>query len=100
MFNSLNPIQEASLPSAPRGANLPPQLSNAMKLPKPYRAQPFASEPTLHTLLLPRLPEEVRRFLKATYAARGGAEHMTLREWREVEQELTRRLEYEHNECQ
>ena len=51
-----------------------------------------SSESTLHLPVLPRLPEEVRRLLNATYAAHGGAEHMSLHVWRDIEQELERGL--------
>ena len=46
----------------------------------------------LHNPVLPPLPEKVRRLVNAAYEAHGGAEHMNLDEWREVEQELQQRL--------
>jgi hypothetical protein len=49
----------------------------------------------LHTPVLTGLPERLRRWLNATYASHGGAEHMTLEDWRGVEQELKRRLQNE-----
>ena len=55
---------------------------------------------TLHTPVLPRLPEKILRVMAASYTAHGGAEHMTLDEWRYVEQELKQRLEHEHHEQQ
>ncbi len=47
---------------------------------------------TLHTPVLPRLPGKVLRLLNATYAAHGGAQYMSLDVWRDIEQELKRRL--------
>ena len=40
--------------------------------------------------------QRICRLVDAAYAAHGGAEHMSLNEWREVEQELVQRLETEH----
>ncbi len=51
---------------------------------------------TLHTPVLPQLPARIRRLVNATCAAHGGAERMTLDEWRDLEQELKRKLENEH----
>jgi hypothetical protein len=54
----------------------------------------------LHTPALPSLPEGIRQLVTVAYAARGGAERMSLAEWRDVEQELNRRFENEHQERQ
>jgi hypothetical protein len=57
----------------------------------------------IHTLLaavVPQLPYRLRRLLSAAYAAHGGAENMKLKDWRDLELELNRRLENEHQECQ
>ena len=51
-----------------------------------------AGASTLHIPVLPKLPEKLRRLLNATYAAHGGAEHMSLHVWRDIEQELERGL--------
>ena len=50
--------------------------------------------------VLPPLPERIRRLVNATYAAHGGAEHMSLDAWRDVEQELKQGLENEQQEPQ
>jgi hypothetical protein len=49
----------------------------------------------LHTPVLPQLPERLRRFVNAASVAHGGAESMTLSDWRDLELELKRRLENE-----
>ena len=46
----------------------------------------------LSTAVLPPFLQRIRRLLNTTYAAYGGAEHMTLDEWRDVELEINRRL--------
>jgi hypothetical protein len=48
----------------------------------------------LHTPVLPQLPERLRRLLEAKYAAHGGAEYMTLGDWRDLELELKRSVTY------
>ena len=62
------------------------------------------SQPTnalsLHTPVLPRFPEKIRRLVDAAYAAHGGAHQMTLDEWRGVEEELKRKLVNEYYEQQ
>ena len=76
--------------------------------PKGYQSPPVAScqvmpieqeHPSgllpLHTSSSPQLPEPVHRLLNAAYAAYGGAEHMTLDQWRDLEQQLKARLEHE-----
>lgn len=50
---------------------------------------------TLHTPVLPALPEDLRQLLTAAYGAHGGAERMSLAAWRNLEQELEGRLEHE-----
>ena len=53
---------------------------------------------TLRAPASPRLPRKIRQRVIAVYAARGGAEHMSLDEWRDVEDQLERKLENEHQE--
>ena len=60
--------------------------------------QQSISASTLHTPVLPGLPDSIRRIINATYAAHGGAEHMTLDEWRDLEQQLKRRLQNEQHD--
>ena len=67
------------------GINKHQQATNALKL---------------HAPVLPRLPERLRRLVSAAYAAYGGAESMTLNDWRDLELELDRRLENEHKKHQ
>ena len=55
---------------------------------------------TLHPPVLPRLPERIRRLVNAAYAAYGAAENMTLDKWRDVEEELKRKLANEYHEHQ
>jgi hypothetical protein len=64
-----------------------------MKNPRMNRHQQSLHRCTVHNPVLPALPEKVRRLLNATYAAHGGAERMSLDEWRAIEQELKRKLE-------
>jgi hypothetical protein len=45
------------------------------------------------TAALPPLPERIRQLVDAAYAAYGGAEHMSLDQWRALEEELVRKLE-------
>jgi hypothetical protein len=54
----------------------------------------------LHAPVLPQLPERLRRLVNAAYAAYGGAENMTLNDWRDLEMELKRKLENEHQKYQ
>ena len=61
-----------------------------------YRAQLIGAG-TLRTSVLPQLPESIGRLIKATYAAHGGAEHMTLDDWRDLEQQLRCRFQSEHH---
>ena len=55
---------------------------------------------TLNAPVLQQLPERLRRLVYAAYAAHGGAAHMRLNDWRDLELELTRRLENEYHEHQ
>lgn len=55
---------------------------------------------TLHAPVSPQLPERLRGLVNAAYAAHGGAEHMKLNDWRDLELELKRRLENEDQKCQ
>ena len=58
-----------------------PQPTNALTRPAP---------------VLPQLPERLRGWVNAAYAAHGGAENLSLNDWRDLELELERRLENEH----
>ncbi len=51
---------------------------------------------TLRAPVLSHLPESLRGLVKAAYASYGGAENMKLNDWRDLELELERRLEHEH----
>ena len=50
--------------------------------------------------MLPRIPERIHRLVNAAYATHGGADHMTLDEWHDVEEELKRKLVNEYHEHQ
>lgn len=50
----------------------------------------------MRNVVLPRPSERIRRLVNAAYAAHGGAQHMSLDQWRAAERELVRMLE---NEC-
>ena len=50
---------------------------------------------TLHTLLLPRISNHVLMCVNEACAALGGAGHMTLADWRDAEEQLKRKLDYE-----
>jgi len=69
--------------------------AGAMKKPSINKHQQSTRALTLHTPVLPQLPERIRGLANATYSVHGGVEHMSLDDWREVEQELRRRLENE-----
>ena len=64
------------------------------------RPHQSTSAPTLHTPVLPQLPERIRMLVNATYSVHGGVEHMSLDAWRDAEQELKRKLEDEYQESQ
>ena len=66
---------------------------NQMKKPAINRDQQARSFGTLHTPVLPGLPERIRRLVNAACAARGGMGRMSLNEWRDLEQQLKRRLQ-------
>ena len=51
---------------------------------------------TLHAQVLRQLPERLFGLVNARYAAHGGAQNMKLDDWRDLELELKRRLENEH----
>ena len=40
-----------------------------------------------HIPVLPQLPKKIRQLIEVTYATHGGAERMTLDEWRDLEQQ-------------
>ncbi len=71
-----------------------------MKKPRNDKHQQPTGALTLHTPVLPPLPERIRRLVSVAYATHGGAEQMTLDAWRDVEQEIKRRLENEQQEPQ
>jgi len=48
-----------------------------------------------HTPVLPNVPDGFRRLVDAAYASHGGAANMNLKDWRDLELELKRRLENE-----
>ena len=75
-----------------------PQLyrSSAKKRPILNKAQQSIHVLTPHTPVLPRLPNRIRRLVNAAYAALGGAEQMSLDQWRAVERQLVRKLENEY----
>jgi len=78
--------------------NLLFRCSTPVKRPTMNRHQKPADTATLHTPVLPPLPEKLLRLLKATYAAHGGAQYMSLDAWRDMERELKQRLENELQE--
>jgi len=55
----------------------------------------FQEAGTLNNLLLPGIPNEVLMFVNRTCAALGGANHMTLAEWRDAEEQLVRKIQDE-----
>lgn len=50
------------------------------------------------TPVLPQLPQKLRGLVEAAYAAYGGAENMTLNDWRDLDLEFNRRLENEYQQ--
>ncbi len=50
----------------------------------------------LHTAVLPQSAERLRRWLNTAYAAHGGAESMTLDDWRDLELEFESGLQNEN----
>lgn len=71
-----------------------------LELMKQSTHQQLLGAVTLHTPVLPRLPEKILRLMNAAYAAHGGAERMRLGEWHDVEEELKSKLENEYHEQQ
>jgi len=71
-----------------------------MRKPTMNKHQQSTSALTLHSPVLPPLPEQIRRLVNVTYSVHGGVEHMSLGDWRDVEQELKRRLENERQKYQ
>ena len=65
-----------------------------MKKPAFDKRQRATRADTHHTPAL-SLPEQLRLLVHAACAAFGGMGHMTLDEWRDVEQQLKRRLQNE-----
>ena len=70
-------------------------MSAATKNPKMKQNQQPIRARTLRTPVLPALPERIRQLLNAAYAAYGPAERMSLDQWRDVEQEIKRRINNE-----
>jgi hypothetical protein len=64
-----------------------------MKNPAINKHRPGRSAGTLHTPVLPELPEQIRLLVQAVCAAHGGMGRMSLDEWRDLEQQLKRRLQ-------
>ncbi len=85
-----------------RALNAPGALAPKQNPERPDMITPQQSTSalTLHTPVLPRLPDRILRMVAAIYAAHGGAECMTLGEWHDVEEELNSRLESEYYEQQ
>jgi hypothetical protein len=50
-----------------------------------------------HPPAAPQVPARIRTLLRAVYASRGGPERMTLDDWRDVEQEIQKRLKNENS---
>ena len=71
-----------------------------MKTPRTENHPQTANALTLHTPVLPRLPGKLRHLVMAAYAPHGGTKPMTLDAWRDVEQQLIRRLQNENHEHQ
>jgi hypothetical protein len=64
--------------------------------PRINRHQQATNALKLQVPVLPQFPERLRRLVNAAYAAYGGAESMTLNDWRDLELQLKPRPE---NEC-
>ena len=67
----------------------------AVKLPR-IDLPPTNAAHMLRIPVLPPFSERFQRLVEATYAAHGGAEYMTLGDWRDLELELKRRYKYEN----
>jgi hypothetical protein len=59
------------------------------------KQNPFMRTDLLYRSLLSQISGDVLMFVNATCAALGGAGHMTLAEWRNAEEQLKQKLEYE-----
>ena len=59
------------------------------------KQNPFMKTDLLSPSLLSQISSEVLMFVNATCAALGGAGQMTLAEWRDTEEQLKQKLEYE-----
>jgi len=59
------------------------------------KQNPFMKTDLLYPSLLSQISSDVLMFVNATCAALGGAGHMTLAEWRDTEEQLKQKLEYE-----
>jgi len=90
----------ALLLSKREGQHRSHRIFKAVKTPRINQHPPPINALTLHTPVLPPLPEPIRRLVNAVYATHGGAEHMSLDAWRDVEHELKQRLENEHQQPQ
>ena len=71
-----------------------------MKTPKTENHPQAENALTLHTPVLPRLPAKLHRLVMAAYASQDGTQHMTFDAWRDVEQQLIRRLQNENQQHQ
>ena len=69
---------------------------NAMRKPRASHMPALQRAGTLHNPVLPRVLDQIRSLVNATYARYGGMGRMTLDEWRDLEQELKRKMELEH----
>lgn len=67
-----------------------------MKKPSNNNRQPAGDAGTLHVPILSRAPGQIRLLVDAACSVYGGMGHMTLDEWRDLEQQLKRRLNNEH----
>lgn len=72
---------------------MPGEFTKAMRKLNTHTPQTSNVFLALHTPVTPKLPEKIRQLVSAACAAHGGAEHMTLDQWRDVERELQSRLE-------
>jgi hypothetical protein len=57
------------------------------------KGQQLKRADTLHTPVLPRAPRQIRLLVDLACAAHGGMGRMSLDEWRDLEQQLKRRLQ-------
>lgn len=61
---------------------------------------PWSKPLYLRTPVLSQVPEVLRRSVEAAYASHGGVEFMKLRDWRDLELELNRKLKNEAQQRQ